>query len=170
MDFTKIQAEHKEWSAKNFPDQKAHHCLLGMIKEVGELAHAQLKLEQGIRVNEDHIAARRDAIADIALYLIGFCNYNKIDLGVLICTNQFVIDLSPVQVMQSLCHNLFDMQIGSSWFNKKVRCLEILSTLDLFCYNIGIDFEQNILDTWEQVKKRDWTKNKVNGAEGSVIV
>lgn len=173
MNFEQIQKEHREWSQKNFPDQKAHHCLLGMIEEVGELAHAQLKFEQGIRVNEDHIAARKDAIADIALYLIGFCNYHKIPIGELFCTYEFAISLNATEILQNICHCIYDINIMSTWFVKKVRCVEIISHLYLFCRDINIDFEQNLLDTWEQVKKRDWTKNKNNGvvsAEGNVAV
>lgn len=99
-----LQKEQKEWSDKNFTKNiGSYRCLLGIIEEVGELAHAHLKNEQGIRVNEDHKAKKIDAIGDIVTYLAGYCNDN------------------------------------------------------------GIDLEKAVSDTWSEVKKRDWTKNKVNG-------
>ena len=100
----KIQQEHKEWAQKNFPDAPAWHSLLGIGEEVGELMHAFLKQEQGIRgTHQEHEDAKKDAIGDIIIYMLHFCNY----------------------------HN---------W-----------SLLDI------------IDETWEEVKQRDWTKNKENG-------
>lgn len=76
-----IQAEQVEWVAHNFGgDRPAWHPLLGVQEEVGELAHAYLKRTQGIRVNENHDAAIRDAVADIVIYLLDFCTAEGIDL------------------------------------------------------------------------------------------
>lgn len=172
MNFTKIQAEHREWSAKNFPDQKAHHCLLGMIEEVGELAHAQLKLEQGIRVNEDHIEARKDAIADIALYLIGYCNYCNVELTLPKRELENVY-VNNKDITQSIFHLTLGVFNITEEFDKYDCAKYIIQVLECICDNIKIGFEQNLLDTWKQVKQRDWTKNKNNGivsAEGNVIV
>ncbi len=76
-----IQADHKEWQERNFGVAKrSHRTLLGMLEELGELSHAHLKTEQGIRVNEDHEAARRDAIGDVFIYMMGYCNDFDLDL------------------------------------------------------------------------------------------
>ena len=102
----KFQQEQKEWSERNFPTQNtSYRPLLGVMEEVGELSHAHLKAEQGIRVNEDHQAAKFDAIGDIVIYLSDYCNKN------------------------------------------------------------GFDLQDCISKTWDQVKQRDWNKNKINGKE-----
>lgn len=81
--FVELQRRHKKWLEHNFPNQQSqsHHGLLGLTEEVGELAHAHLKLEQGIRGNEDLVAQRDDACGDIVIYLLSYCNTNGIDLA-----------------------------------------------------------------------------------------
>lgn len=66
------------WLQYNFPHQQNHDPLLGLAEEVGELCHAHLKLQQGIRGSVlEHRAAAEDAIGDIVIYLISYCNSNK---------------------------------------------------------------------------------------------
>lgn len=106
INLRKLQQEQKEWSERNFPTQNTpYRPLLGIMEEVGELSHAHLKAEQGIRINEDHQAAKFDAIGDIVIYLSDYCNKN------------------------------------------------------------GFDLQDCISKTWDQVKHRDWTKNKINGKD-----
>jgi hypothetical protein len=50
FDLRKFQQEQKDWSKRNFPTQNTpYRPLLGVMEEVGELSHAHLKAEQGIR-------------------------------------------------------------------------------------------------------------------------
>ena len=81
MDLNKLQSEQKEWGLRNFGEQPAYRMLLGAMEELGELAHAQLKGEQGIRTGEDHSAAKKDAIGDIVIYLAGYCNAEGINMA-----------------------------------------------------------------------------------------
>lgn len=77
MSLSQIQAEVETWARKNFgpPVPPFHRPLLGVVEEVGELAHAQLKKEQGIRgTAEEHDVKAMDAIGDICLYLMDYCN------------------------------------------------------------------------------------------------
>jgi len=70
-----IQVEHWKWTEKNFPGQVADDCFLGVVEEVGELAHADLKKKQGIRGDAaKHDADARDAVGDIMIYLMGYCS------------------------------------------------------------------------------------------------
>jgi len=72
---SQIQKEQAEWSAHNFPNKKPHQPILGVAEEVGELAHAYLKMEQGIRgTKEEHSAAMKDAIGDCCIFLMDLCN------------------------------------------------------------------------------------------------
>ena len=70
-----IQKEQGEWSARNFDNKKIYQPILGATEEVGELAHAYLKMEQGIRgTKEEHQAAMKDAIGDCCIFLMDLCN------------------------------------------------------------------------------------------------
>ena len=76
-----LQFEVGQWSRKNFPNNKPTYPLLGLVEEVGELAHAHLKMEQGIRGTErEHQIAKIDAIGDIVIYLADYCERNGISL------------------------------------------------------------------------------------------
>lgn len=76
-----LQRAHAEWLKHNFPNQTPHQALLGVTEEVGELAHAHLKMEQGIRGDAvTHRADAADAIGDIIIYLASYCNTNDYDL------------------------------------------------------------------------------------------
>lgn len=60
-----------------------HHGALGAAEEIGELCHALLKLEQGIRGNGDRAKALRDmadAVADTIIFLSSLCNTFGLDL------------------------------------------------------------------------------------------
>lgn len=76
----RLQDEVGEWSRENFGDQPSYRPLLGAVEEVGELAHAHLKREQGIRTNEDHRRKQLDAIGDIVIYLADYCSREGICL------------------------------------------------------------------------------------------
>lgn len=80
MDST-LQSRLHLWRQRNFPTADADQQLFGVVEEVGELAHANLKRKQGIRGTlEQHIAAERDAVGDILIYLAGYCSYKGWDM------------------------------------------------------------------------------------------
>lgn len=79
--FEKLQKLHRKWANENFGDTDSHFarrvlwCVMGVQEEAGELSHAILKCDQGIRGGaEEHAEAARDAVGDIVLYLIDLCN------------------------------------------------------------------------------------------------
>lgn len=79
--FKGFQDEVEKWQAKNFPNSQPYHPLLGLNEEVGELNHAHLKGEQGIRHDKFEIhRKKKDAIGDIMLFLIDYCRKNNLDL------------------------------------------------------------------------------------------
>lgn len=80
MNLKQLQTEVGAWSRRNFPNNQPHHPLLGVSEETGELCHAHLKMEQGIRgTKEEHQAAKEDAVGDIIIYLADYCERNGID-------------------------------------------------------------------------------------------
>ena len=76
------QKEVAFWSYQNFGQSVGygHRPLLGVGEEVGELMHAHLKMEQGIRLSEDHETKRKDAVGDILIYLMDYCAQTGIDI------------------------------------------------------------------------------------------
>lgn len=78
-----LQSQVAEWSTRNFGGRHGtgYRPLLGVFEELGELAHAHLKAEQGIRTNEDHEAAKIDAVGDVVIYLVDYCNGQGIDFA-----------------------------------------------------------------------------------------
>lgn len=97
MTIRQLQRENALWAKNNFQDScnVPHRPLLGLVEEIGELgdeinglgnamvtelaravgriAHSRLKREQSIRIGEDHIKAAQDAIADIMIFLVHYC-------------------------------------------------------------------------------------------------
>ena len=75
MNLSQIQQEQAEWASRNFPNKKLHQPILGAAEEVGELSHAFLKMEQGIRgTKEEHEVKMKDSIGDCCIFLMDFCN------------------------------------------------------------------------------------------------
>jgi len=83
MLLSELQRAHKRWLSYNFPDQQPHDALLGLAEEVGELAHAHLKHQQGIRgmTDDEYQDKAGDAIGDIVIYLASYCNTNDFNLA-----------------------------------------------------------------------------------------
>ena len=71
-----LQRDLHNWRKRNFPTTATvTHQFMGMVEELGELAHAMQKQAQGIRGTfEEHDAKQKDAIADLVIYAMGFCS------------------------------------------------------------------------------------------------
>ena len=75
---SELQRKSLIWQNRNFPMGKPYQPLLGALEELGELAHAHLKCEQGIRDTKQE--DKEDAVADVIIYLVDYCNRNNIDM------------------------------------------------------------------------------------------
>lgn len=76
-----IQLKQQEWAKRHFGDCPSYLPLLGIVEEVGELSHSHLKQSQGIRGdNAKHIADAKDAVGDIVIFLMDYCNRRGWDL------------------------------------------------------------------------------------------
>jgi NTP pyrophosphatase (non-canonical NTP hydrolase) len=77
------QREIKEWADRNFGQTviKYHVAsFLGMVEEVGEIAHSILKMSQGIRgTRAEHEEKIIDGIADLVIFTLHFAADNGID-------------------------------------------------------------------------------------------
>ncbi len=81
MTFRDLQKFVGVWQDYNFGPQPPHRMVLGAAEEVGELCHAQLKMEQAIRgTPEEHNAAAKDAVGDAIIYLANYCTVKGFNL------------------------------------------------------------------------------------------
>lgn len=83
INLRQLQYEVGTWSKNNFPNNTPTLVLLGVGEELGELHHAHLKTEQGIRGFDDKEkskAAKEDAIGDIVIYLADYCERSGLSL------------------------------------------------------------------------------------------
>ena len=75
LTFSRLQEQQRPWVAHNFPKREPYFPLLGAMEELGELAHAHLKMLQGIRgTREEHLMNAQDAVADIVIFLSDYCS------------------------------------------------------------------------------------------------
>jgi NTP pyrophosphatase (non-canonical NTP hydrolase) len=69
-----FQVQVCKWAKKNFPGEEIHHLVYGMMEELGELVHAHLKAEVGIRgTKKEHLAEAKDAVGDLLVFMAEYC-------------------------------------------------------------------------------------------------
>lgn len=80
-DLDLLQQDIFTWLRRNFPDATAQDEFYGVVEEVGELAHADLKHREKIRNLQDpEVAfdAKVDAVGDLIIYLMNYCSLTGI--------------------------------------------------------------------------------------------
>lgn len=167
----KVMTEQKAWSLHNFgpttPENQSDP-LIGVIEELGELAHAVLKKKQGIRgTPEEHNAAMFDAVGDMQIFLLD-------------AMNRFGIPLSP-QIVDSLsgfaeyprnkqvpflryAGNISTccLTAGDAEASDKIReaaVSQALFNIWALAGSLGVAPLAALVQTWENtVSKRDWVR------------
>jgi NTP pyrophosphatase (non-canonical NTP hydrolase) len=84
LSIRETQTEIHAWSTRNFgpvvPIAYDVSSFLGMVEEVGEIAHAILKMSQGIRgTRAKHEADVIDGMADLMVFTLDFAARNGLD-------------------------------------------------------------------------------------------
>lgn len=79
LTFADLQQQSQEWREANFgpEDRSPMIQVLGCMEELGELAHAEQKHQQGIRGldnQEEFEGLATDAVGDLLIYLAGYCS------------------------------------------------------------------------------------------------
>lgn len=76
MDLNKFQSDLNSWLDHNFPNTNSDAQIKGVMEELGELCHYDLKWKQQIRgiTKENAIPKIKDAVGDIVIYLCNYCN------------------------------------------------------------------------------------------------
>lgn len=143
------------WIAHNFPDERLEISILGCIEEMGELVHAHIKEDQGIRGDAaQHQADARDAIGDLTVYLLGVMN---------VCgaprQRAIVKSASSDWCLRMLADAVGRLAVAPSVF----YCERIIAHLEHYCEFRKWDYELIVKATWAEVKKRDWIKYPETG-------
>jgi NTP pyrophosphatase (non-canonical NTP hydrolase) len=156
------------WSVRNFGEQPVVNPILGMIEEEGELAHAVLKSQQGIRGSADHHrAAALDAVADCFIYLANFAGTTQtakelddwdwmrtahgLTFGSLGFPYSVINDVFALH--DGLSGLLGAFQSGSPygpWMRKVATVLYGIATY------YGESLPEVVSHTWYRVRERDW--------------
>jgi NTP pyrophosphatase (non-canonical NTP hydrolase) len=163
-----IQSAVSTWSHYNFRDRMPYgkNSALGLVEEVGELAHAVLKSRQKIRGTAiEHLHAQRDAIGDVLIYL---CD-TAADVG---------IDLKDFQTdhRESTDETCLLGMLATSAGNVAWACdalgaypenlprsmtpylNSMMQSVVWYCNHLGWDYLEILEETWARVKDRDWIK------------
>jgi len=170
---SEIQAELKVWTIYNFGKQESIIPIMGMIEELGELTHAHLKELQGIR-KSDFLADKKDAIADITIYLLNYFNCIDKDISLIENTilDKHIDDNNNFYILNinSQISKLSDIYVNDNFDYANVitesnieHCSYILYSLYEYAYNIELDLLTIINEVWETVKLRDWKLYPLNG-------
>jgi NTP pyrophosphatase (non-canonical NTP hydrolase) len=161
-----IASEIDTWGRKNFPVRIPR---MGVLEEIGELAHAFLKRAQGIRdmdKPEIFLKATKDAVADCMIYLLHDMIINNIQFE----GDDFddlpdnALELEDAEEMQELFGELASYA-GDLLIDDTAVYGKITHGLRLIAQHCEFDFEEAIESTWKRVQTRDWTKNPGNAHE-----
>lgn len=155
-----IQAEHKVWVQKKYPNQPPKIPAVGCLEEAGELVHAILKIQLVETWGEDsrhklpELRAKLvDAIGDCGIFACSLCNANEWDFDTLwrSSTEMYTGDVSVLDVSITLvehaCHTAFDPS-EVNYLGYYISQLKAVAT------KLGLDAEVCTKITWETVKCR----------------
>lgn len=158
-----LRNEIGAWANRNF---KIHAPEIGILEEIGEVAHVILKTKQGIRGYDDTIDGRTktladlsDAVADIGVYTLHHCYLRGLTPPERIQIIGTYDDVASLSDMASLASMVLDGQ------SRDVVVKEIMECCATIAFRYGIDFQSELRKTWEKVCLRDWQKNPANAAQ-----
>jgi NTP pyrophosphatase (non-canonical NTP hydrolase) len=162
-----IQKEQSVWALKNFGVQQLYHMALGLIEELGELAEAWML---------DDNAKLVDAIGDVGVYMLNYCNiaeWSLADLYALRKARDKNAERLPhfvTPLMRLIAHHQLkgEQNIrGGADHHKDMMYMTfryILYQMDALAARAvqGGTFLSILEATWQKVSKRDWVQNPNN--------
>lgn len=174
-----MRAEQEVWSNRNFPNNQPYHPLLGLVEEVGELSQAAWQFamkKRGLRVvPEDtftkEVAAVKDAIADVMVYLVDYCTRAKISIkDICNCETPSGNAENISALVGEICHAHLKREQGIRGSAEEHQqaitqgLADLIYYLHWMCYAIHVKLMDVAWDTWKnEVEVRDWTKNTLEG-------
>ncbi len=172
-----LQKELYFWQEYNFGEQSDRRMVLGICEESGELCHAHLKLEQGIRGNQDQLRAEaKDAIGDICIYALNLLSNHHENVP-MIATGKGHGRVEDLERIGNAVLDIFCC-VARIVTAQKMEAVnppppirlerppeitplirhthELFMAVNTFCAWVGWDLEEIIRDTWKEVGARDW--------------
>lgn len=168
-----LQPQVYAWKQRNFPTSTARLELMGVVEEMGELAHAFVKMEEGIRgTSEQHILNAQDAVGDILIYLLNFSSevgIHDYPLSHATVPDDDFFELvtaitSLIRMFQVEEQTAPNTQIPHERVNYITHCITyVIRVLEVFCLRREWSMEAILRNTWKSVRMRDWIKNVETG-------
>ena len=141
--------------------------LLGICEEAGELCHAQLKKEQGIRGTiEQHDAAMKDAVGDIMIYAINYLSGIDAQISP-INPREDVEPFDDDKRIRDCIFTIFNIVgriVGDVTKENSRLVHQLAGQLNYFCAVKEWNLEEIIRETWREVGQRDWKQFPETGA------
>lgn len=177
FDFEDFQQQSYPWFEKNFgPIERTksgvkyqHQPLLGIVEELGELVEAINLAENDDE--EEGQEAIVDAIGDVMVYMCDYCRvmgWSIAELEPDICRIDYATDTLAI-FAGKLCHSHLKMEQGIRGTTEdhtesiKHMLSGLIITMVNICWDNNLDFDVVVSNTWDEVSKRDWKKNKQDG-------
>lgn len=123
--------------------KRDYHGFLGMVEELGELAHAYLKQEQGIRMRCKDCNGRKWIVTNVVGEDLDEPSYSDIDA-----------------VLCPACRGSGEADAGNLMGDAMADLIIFMCS---FCNTHGFDLQQEIEKAWQEVSQRDWQKYPKNG-------
>lgn len=156
----------------------------GMIEEIGELSHSILKLQQGIRKNENHLLLLEDSVGDIIIFSANLLSLLDINMEKVLIRKDKILH-NPIHSifdlninMSNLIESIFDYDTSSMlneinfWlaFDNKDMVIfpmsEIYETLEAILEHYNLEDGYTVFaKVAEKVLKRDWNKHRQDNTE-----
>lgn len=167
LDLGVLEREVGVWADDNFGDQPASYPLIGAGEEQGENTRSVLKQLQGIGESDKYeqrddvgTAAEQDAIGDIIIYLADFfhrcddASLENVDVrrGRVEYDRSDEIVLDMYAAYGNICRSHRSGDPNGIEFGTSM----LLSRIFAFCEERGYDFDQCVLDAWDEVSDREW--------------
>jgi len=183
---TEVQERLYAWQVRNFPvvEKTALHCCLGVVEELGEMRQAWEKLAAVLVASPaapsdsyqadwecrkaQNEAEVKDAIGDVAVYLMNLCSAKSWNIGSVIYEH-LSSDKAPRQehisiAIGRLAHAILKADQGIRK-NEDLEAIakdaifEIWNFLAAFCEDYEWRFENIVSEVAERILQRDWIKN-----------
>lgn len=170
---SQLQDEHAAWVTKNFGERRdARHPAMGIVEEVGELFHAVLKSEQGIRgTREEHEAAIKDAVGDVCIYAMDYATRLGLRLVDVLKSESFEVEVKlddPLFLAlksATQAYRAATQETGAAATVIGTEAVDLLTVaMAALCNARGWSLHAIVVETWEAVAKRDWARNPASGA------
>lgn len=153
--FEVIQQEHDEWLKRMFPGPRPnHHGVLGAMEELSELVDATLEHEA------------LDAIADMAIFLISWCNSNDtrcpepkphvvVSVHMSLMSELGRMARAQLKMEQAKLYGAEPRYKDRDFKKEAVECVaRTFHVLYVMAHEYGRELEPLVTTIWDRVKER----------------